>query len=80
MGGAKILIWEDTHRVEGKKNALNNRCSSIKIARNSVSDCHLSTVGRQMPIKKSVSSYFYLSSPLVLTFLIAAYLVCDSGN
>ena len=32
-----------------------------KIARNSVFDCHLSPVGRQMAIKISVSNYFYSS-------------------
>ena len=34
-----------------------NKCRS-KIIRNSVFDCHLSPVGRQMAIKKSVSNYF----------------------
>ena len=34
------------------------KCGS-KIARNSVFDCHLSPVGRQMAIKISVSNYFW---------------------
>ena len=47
--------------------------SGSKLARNSVSDCHLSPVGRQMAIKNSVSTDFYLRSSIVLTFSIAAY-------
>ena len=44
-----------------------------KIARNSVFNCHLSPVGRQMVIKNSVSNDFYLRSSIVLTFSITAY-------
>ena len=36
------------------KNALNNRRTGIKIAINSVFDCHLPPFGRQMKIKNSV--------------------------
>ena len=46
------------------------------IARNSVFDCHLSPIGRQMAIENSVSNDFYLRSSIVLTFSIATYLVC----
>ena len=49
---------------------------SSKIARNSVFDCHLSPVGRQMTIENSVSNYFGLRSSIVWTFSIAAYPVC----
>ena len=52
-----------------------DECGS-KNARNSVFDCHLSTVGRQMASENSVSSYFYLRSSIVITFSIAAYPVC----
>ena len=54
----------------------------IKIARNSVFDCHLSPDWRQMAIKKSgdkwqsktlFSTIIYLRSSIVLTFSIAAY-------
>ena len=44
-----------------------------KIARNSVSDCHLSRVGRQMLIENSVSDDFYPHSSIVLMFSLAAY-------
>ena len=44
-----------------------------KIARNSVFDCHLSPVGRQMAIKNSVSNDFLSTLSVVLMFLIAAY-------
>ena len=39
-----------------------------KIAINSVLDCHLSPVGRQMAIENSVSNDFYLRSSIILTF------------
>ena len=44
-----------SHRIGGNKNALNNRRTRIKTARNSVFDCHLSPVGRQLAIENSVS-------------------------
>ena len=47
-----------------------------KIARNSVFDCHLSPIWRQMAIKNYVSNDFYQCSLTVLTFSIAAYPVC----
>ena len=47
-----------------------------KIDRNSVFDCQLSPVGRQMAIENSVSDDFYLRFSIVLTFSIAAYPVC----
>ena len=47
-----------------------------KIAINSVFDCHLSPVGRQMAITNSISNDFYLHLSIVLVFLIAAYPVC----
>ena len=49
-----------------------------KIATNSVFDCHLSPIGRQMTIKNSVSGDFYLRSSIVLTFSSAAYPVYPS--
>ena len=42
-----------------------------KIDRNSVFDCHLSPVWRQMAIENSVSNNFYLISSIVLAFSIA---------
>ena len=50
-----------------------------KIDRNSVFDCHLSPVWRQMAIKFSVFNNFYLHSLIVLAFSIAAYPVCIHG-
>ena len=47
-----------------------------KIDRNSVFNCHLSAVGRQMAIENSVSNVFYIRSAIVLTLSIAAYPVC----
>ena len=47
-----------------------------KITRNSVFNCHLSPVGRQMAIQNSVSNYFDLRLSIVLLFLIAAYPMC----
>ena len=44
-----------------------------KIVRNSVFDCQLSPVGRQMAIGNSVSNDFDLRSSVVLTFSIANY-------
>ena len=44
-----------------------------KIARNSVFNCHLSPLRRQMAIENSVSSYCDLRSSILLTFSIAAY-------
>ena len=46
-----------------------------KIDGNSVFDCHLSPVWRQMAIENSVSNYFNLPSNIVLAFSIkiAAY-------
>ena len=44
-----------------------------KIDRNSVFDCHLSPVGRQMTIVNSFSNDFDLRSSIVLAFSIAAY-------
>ena len=45
-----------------------------KMARNSVFDCHLSPVGRQMANKKTLFLTIYnLRSSIVLTFSIAAY-------
>ena len=46
-----------------------------KIARNSVFDCHLSPVERQMAIDKSVTTDFYLHWSIVLMFSIVAHLV-----
>ena len=65
------------HRVGAIKNVINNRRKRIKkINRNSVFDCHLSPVGRQMAIKNTVSiNIFYLHSSIVLAFSIAAYSV-----
>ena len=40
------------------KGALNNRRTWLKIDRNSVFDCHLSPLGRQMAIESSVSNDF----------------------
>ena len=54
--------------------AIDERGSNI--ARNSVFDCHLSPIGRQMAIENSVSNDFYLRSSIVLKFSIAAFLVC----
>ena len=54
----------------------------MEIARNSVFDCHLSPVGRQMTIEKSGDKWqsknlfrmiFDLRSSIVLTFSIAGY-------
>ena len=54
----------------------------MEIARNSVFDCHLSPVGRQMTIEKSDDKWqsktlfrtiFDLRSLIVLTFSIAGY-------
>ena len=53
---SKTLLTIDKHR--------------LKITRNSVSDCHLSSVGN------SISNSFDLCSSIVLKFLIAAYSVC----
>ena len=47
-----------------------------KIDRNSVFDCHLSPVWRQMVIENTVSIDFYLRSKIVLAFSIVAYPVC----
>ena len=48
-----------------------------KIAKNSVFDCQLSPVGRQMTIENSVSIMsFVLRSSIVLTFSIDTYPVC----
>ena len=47
-----------------------------KIARNSVFDCPLSPVRRQMAFEISVSSYCDLRSSIVLTFSIVVYPVC----
>ena len=44
-----------------------------KFARNSVFDCHLSPIGRQMAMENSVSNFFDLRLSMVLTFLIAPY-------
>ena len=44
-----------------------------KIDKNSVFDCHLSPVWRQIAIENSVSNDFYLRSSIVLAFSIAAY-------
>ena len=41
------------------------------LLKNSVFDCQLSPVGRQMAIENSVSKDFYLHSSIVLTFSIA---------
>ena len=49
-------------------------CGS-KVARNSVFDCHLSPVGRQMAIE-NLFMIFDLRLWIVLTFSIAAYPVC----
>ena len=40
------------------ENAINNKKNGSKINRNSVIDCHLMPVWRQMAIKNSVSSDF----------------------
>ena len=40
---------------------------------NSVFDCHLSPIGRQMTIENSVSNDFDQCSSIVFTFSIAAY-------
>ena len=54
----------------------------MEIARNSVFDCHLSPIGRQMTIEKSGDKWqsktlfrtiFDLRSSIVLTFSIAGY-------
>ena len=55
------------------ENALSNRRTRFKIARNSVLDSHLSPAGRQMAIENHVSTIFDLRSSIVLTFSIAAY-------
>ena len=48
-----------------------------KIARNSVFNCHVSPVGRQMAIENSVSNdFFYLPSSIVLTFSNAPCPLC----
>ena len=47
-----------------------------KIIRNSVFHCHLSPIGRQITIEKSVSNDFLSAQSIVLMFLIAAYPVC----
>ena len=51
-----------------------------KIARNSVFDCHLSPVGRQMPTENSVSNDFDLRLSTVLTFSFDAYPVCSTKS
>ena len=45
----------------------------LKIARNSVFDCHLLPVWRQMAIKNYVSNFFYLRSSKILAFSVASY-------
>ena len=45
--------------------------SGPKIAKNSVFDCLLSPLGRQMAIKNSVFNDFHLRSSIALTFSIA---------
>ena len=54
-------------RLRSKASTIEERGS--KIARNSVFDCHLSPVGRQMAILNSVSNdFFYLRSSVELIF------------
>ena len=54
-----------------------DKCRS-KIVRNRVFDCHLSPFGRQMAIKNTVSSDFFISiGRLLRGFSIAAYPVSD---
>ena len=48
----------------------------LKIARNSVFDCHLSPVGRQMASKTLFLTIFDLRSSIIMTFSIVAYPVC----
>ena len=60
-----------THtRQSAIENALSEHGS--KIDRNSVFDCHLSPLSRQMAIKNSVTNVFYLCSSIVLQFSIVA--------
>ena len=59
-------------RWQSKKLLTNDERGS-KIARNTVFDCHLSPVGRQMAIENSVSNDFDLLLSIVLTFSFAAY-------
>ena len=54
------------------ENALYNRRTRIILVRNTVFDCHLLPVGRQMAIENSLSNDFYLRSSIVLTFSFAA--------
>ena len=70
---AATLVHGLTPGRRQSKMLLANGESESKIARNSVFDCHLSPVGRQMAIKNSVSNYFYLHSLIVLRFVNAAY-------
>ena len=57
--------------------SINNRRTRIKIDRNSVFDCHISPLRRQMAIENnSISNCFDLRSSIVLAFSIAAYPVC----
>ena len=72
---ASSLGWLTPGRPQSK--TLNNRRTRIKIAFNSVFDCHLSPVRRLIAIKNSVLAIFFdLRSSIVLTLSIAAYLAC----
>ena len=53
----------------------------LKIARNSVFDCHMSPqLGDKWQSKTLFLTIFYLRSSIVLLFLIAAYPVCYPSN
>ena len=71
----KALI---THRELTSDMRQSKTRTRVKLARNSIYDCHLSLVRGQMAIENSVSDGFlYLRVPIVLTFSIAAYSVWD---
>ena len=68
------LLHTPSRRQSKTLSTIDERVS--KIDSNSVFDCHLSPVWRQMAIENSVSNDFYLRSSIVLAFSIAAYPVC----
>ena len=71
----QVIIFTTPGRQQTKTlSTIDERGS--KIDRNSVFDCHLSPVWRQVAIKNSVA-IFYLRSLIVLVLLIAAYPVCS---
>ena len=69
-----LMIWP-TYITQGRRQS-NTRFTidkrGSKIDKNSVSNCHLSPVGRQMTIKNSVSNDFLSTFVDSIEFLIAA--------